>query len=122
VQYIFLIYGDESQGGSTSPDEMAKSMQEWGDYTQYLKDKGYHLAGEALYPTHDATTVRVRDGKTITTDGPFAETKEQLLGFYVVDCATLEEALETARELGRDETGAFEVRPLRVFMPGSRAS
>jgi hypothetical protein len=115
VQYIFLIYGDESQGGSTSPDEMAKSMQEWGDYTQYLKDKGYHLAGEALYPTHDATTVRVRDGKTITTDGPFAETKEQLGGFYLVDCPSLDEAIEASAKMPVGPEGSVEIRPVMLF-------
>jgi hypothetical protein len=115
VQYIFLIYGDESRGGSTSPDEMAKSMQEWGDYTQYLKDKGYHLAGEALYPTHDATTVRVRDGKTITTDGPFAETKEQLGGFYLVDCPSLDEAIEASAKMPVGDDGSVEIRPVMLF-------
>jgi hypothetical protein len=114
VQYIFLIYGDESEG-SSSPDEMAKSMQEWGDYTQYLKDKGYHLAGEALYPTHDATTVRVRDGKTITTDGPFAETKEQLGGYYLVDCPSLDEAIEASAKMPVGPDGSVEIRPIMLF-------
>jgi hypothetical protein len=111
VQYIFLIYGDESEG-SSSPDEMAKSMQEWGDYTQYLKDKGYHLAGEALYPTHDATTVRVRDGKTITTDGPFAETKEQLGGYFIVEVDDLDTAIELAAKIPGARHGSIEVRPI----------
>ena len=115
MQYIFLIYGDESEGGSSSPDEMAKSMQEWGDYTQYLKDKGYHLAGEALYPTHDATTVRVRDGKTITTDGPFAETKEQLGGYYMIECKDLDEAIKTAAKIPGARFGSIEVRPIMEF-------
>ena len=125
VQYIFLIYGDQSEGGGSSPEEMAKSMQEWGDYTQYLKDKGYHLAGEALYPTHDAyvaaytsslaTTVRVRDGKTITTDGPFAETKEQLGGFYLVDCPSLDEAIEASAKMPVGPDGSVEIRPIMLF-------
>jgi hypothetical protein len=122
VQYIFLIYGDESEGGSASPDEMAKSMQEWGDYTQYLKDKGYHLAGEALYPTHDATTVRVRDGKTITTDGPFAETKEQLGGFYLVDCPSLDEAIEASAKMPVGDDGSVEIRPVMLFDEEGRPS
>jgi hypothetical protein len=68
-----------------------------------------------------STTVRVRSGRLSTTDGPFAETKEQLLGFYVVDCSTLDEAVETARDLARasSSAGAFEIRPLSVFRPGS---
>jgi len=121
VQYIFLIYGDESEG-SSSPDEMAKSMQEWGDYTQYLKDKGYHLAGEALYPTHDATTVRVRDGKTITTDGPFTETKEQLGGFYLVDCPSLDEAIEASAKMPVGDDGSVEIRPVMLFDEEGRPS
>jgi hypothetical protein len=122
VQYIFLIYGDESEGGSASPEEMAKNMQEWGDYTQYLKDEGYHLAGEALYPTHDATTVRVRGGKTITTDGPFAETKEQLGGFYLVDCPSLDEAIEASAKMPVGDDGSVEIRPVMLFDEEGRPS
>ena len=74
-----------------------------------------------LMPTTAATTVR-SGREPLVLDGPFAETKEQLLGFYIVDCANLEEAIDFARELGRDETGALEIRPLRYFEPGNRAS
>ncbi|MGA9161811.1 MAG: YciI family protein [Actinomycetota bacterium] len=122
MQYILLIYGDESEGGTTSPEEMAKSMQEWGDYTQYLKDKGYHLAGDALHPTHDATTVRVREGKTITTDGPFAETKEQLGGYYVVDCPSLDEAIDSSARMPIGMHGTVEIRPIMVFDEEGRPS
>lgn len=115
MQYILLIYGDETGGGPASPEAMAKSMQEWGDYTQYLKDQGYHLGGEALHPTHDATTVRVRDGKTITTDGPFAETKEQLGGYYVIDCPSLDEAIEASEKMPVGPWGSVEIRPIMVF-------
>lgn len=122
MQYILLIYGDESEGGTTSPEEMAKSMQEWGDYTQYLKDKGYHLAGDALHPTHDATTVRVHEGKTITTDGPFAETKEQLGGYYVVDCPSLDEAIDASARMPIGMHGTVEIRPIMVFDEEGRPS
>ena len=72
-----------------------------------------------LMPTSTATTLR--GGKeTMVVDGPFAETKEQLLGFYIFDCASLEEAIELARQIGRDESGAFEIRPLKLFLPGSK--
>ena len=111
MQYIFLIYGDESAWGSASPEEQAKNMQEWSDYTQFLKDKGYHIAGDALHPTSDATTVRVRDGKTITTDGPFAETKEQLMGFWIIEAQNLDEALAWTRKAPLKEA-AIEIRPL----------
>ena len=113
MQYILLIYGDESSWGSASPEEQAKNMQEWTDYTQFLKDKGYHIAGDALHPTSDATTVRVRDGKTITTDGPFAETKEQLAGFYLIDAKNLDEAIQVAAKIPPAKVGCVEVRPIR---------
>ena len=110
MQYILLIYGDESSWGSASPEEQAKNMQEWTDYTQFLKDKGYHIAGDALHPTSDATTVRVRDGKTITTDGPFAETKEQLGGYYLLEARDRNEAIEVASRIPGARFGSIEVR------------
>ena len=122
MQYILLIYGDESAWGSASPEEQAKNMQEWVDYTQFLKDKGYHIAGDALHPTSDATTVRVRDGKTITTDGPFAETKEQLGGYYLVDVDSEEEALEWAAKIPSARYGKIEVRPVVVYPVEASAS
>ena len=67
MQYILLIYGDETAGTAMSPEDQGKRLQEWDDYTQWLKDKNYYVGGDALHPTQDATTVRVRDGKTITT-------------------------------------------------------
>jgi hypothetical protein len=98
-----------------SPEDQAKGAQEWVDYTRWLKDKGYHLAGDALHPTSDATTVRVRDGKTITTDGPFAETKEQLGGYYLVECKDLDEALEAAARIPIGPHGSVEIRPILAF-------
>jgi hypothetical protein len=115
VQYILLIYGEESSAAIAPPEEMAKNMQEWTDYTQWLKDQRYYVAGEALHPTHDATTVRVRDGKTITTDGPFAETKEQLGGYYLVECPSLDEAIEASAKLPIGYRGSVEIRPIMVF-------
>jgi hypothetical protein len=115
VQYILLIYGDETEGTAMSPEDQAKGAQEWVDYTRWLKDKGYHLAGDALHPTSDATTVRVRDGKTITTDGPFAETKEQLGGYYLVECKDLDEALEAAARIPIGPHGSVEIRPILAF-------
>jgi hypothetical protein len=115
LQYILLIYGDETEGTAMSPEDQAKGAQEWVDYTRWLKDKGYHLAGDALHPTSDATTVRVRDGKTITTDGPFAETKEQLGGYYLVECKDLDEALEAAARIPIGPHGSVEIRPILAF-------
>ena len=115
MQYILLIYGDETGGAGMSPEDMAKGAQEWVDYTQWLKDEGYHLAGDALHPTSDATTVRIRDGKTITTDGPFAETKEQLGGYYLVECKDLDEALVAAARIPIGPHGSVEIRPIMAF-------
>jgi hypothetical protein len=97
-------------------------MQEWVDYTQFLKDKGYHIAGDALHPTSDATTVRVRDGKAITTDGPFAETKEQLGGYYLVDCKDLDEAIEASARMPVGPHGTVEIRPVAVYDEEGRPS
>src|SRR5262245_62833570 len=87
MQYLLLIYGDENAWEGMSPEDQAEGMKGWVDYTQWLRDSGAHIAGEALQPTATATSVRVRDGETLTTDGPFAETKEQLGGFYLIDVA-----------------------------------
>jgi hypothetical protein len=119
MQYILLIYGDENAWDAVPEDERAASMQEWFDYTQWLRDKGWYVAGEALHPTSQATTVRVRDGKTLATDGPFAETKEQLGGYYVVETANLDEAIEAAARCPGARSGAMggsmEIRPIVDF-------
>lgn len=115
MQYILLIYGDEKAWESLPPETRDKSMQEWFDYTQWLKDSGWYVAGDALAPTASATTVRVRDAKTLTTDGPFAETKEQLGGYYVVDTPNLDDALAAAARCPGAHGGTMEVRPIVVF-------
>jgi len=118
-QYILLIYGDESAWEAVPADERATSMQAWFDYTQWLRDKGWYVAGDALYPTAQATTVRVRDGETLTIDGPFAETKEQLGGYYVIATENLDEAIEAAARCpgaqGGPMGGSMEIRPLVDF-------
>jgi len=115
MQYILLIYGDETAGTAMSPEDQGKRLQEWDDYTRWLKDKHYYVGGDALHPTQDATTVRVRDGKTITTDGPFAETKEQLGGYYLVECPSLDEAIEASAKLPIGYRGSVEIRPIIVY-------
>jgi hypothetical protein len=122
MQYMLLIYGDEASWGSASAEEQAKSMQEWNDYTQWLKDSGAHIAGDALAPTTAATTVRVRDGKTLTTDGPFAETKEQLGGYYLIEAANLDDAIAAAARCPGAFGGTMEVRPVVVFDEESNPS
>lgn len=115
MQYLLLLYGDESV--QPSPEEMPTIMKAWFDYTDMLKERGVHLGGDALEPTATATTVRVRDGKTLTTDGPFAETKEQLGGYYLLDCKDLDEALELAAKCPAAFNGSVEVRPLWEIPP-----
>lgn len=114
MKYALLIYGDPSSGDMT-PEAMQASMDEWWKYEAWLGERGIKLAGEALHPTDQATTVRVQDGKTMTTDGPFAETKEQLGGFYLIDVANLDEALEAAAKCPGAVVGAIEVRPVEEF-------
>ena len=92
-------------------------MKEWFDYSQWLVDQGWMEAGAPLEPTTTATTVRAKDGKVVTTDGPFAETKEQLGGYYIVDCADLDQAIEAAGRCPGAKYGTMEVRPIRE-LPG----
>lgn len=112
MQYMLLIYQDESIEKQIPRDEMAAYMQSYLDYTEWLKDKGWMLAGDALLPTATATTVRIREGETLHTDGPFATTKEQLGGYYLVDVPDLDAALEAARRLPASKFGSVEVRPV----------
>jgi hypothetical protein len=119
VQYILLIYGDEAAGTERyermSEDERNRMMGEWSGYTQQLQDAGVHVAGEALQPTMTAKTVAVKDGERLVTDGPFAETKEQLGGFYIVDVASEQEALDWAAKMPSHPYGRVEARPVMVF-------
>jgi hypothetical protein len=118
MQYLLLIYGDEHGFESATPEDMGKMMQEYADYTQWLRDSGAFVAGEALQPTDHATTVRVRDGETMTTDGPFAETKEQLGGFYLIEADDLDQAIAAAAKLPGSRHGSVEVRPIAAYPEG----
>jgi hypothetical protein len=117
MRYLLLIYGDEAarqaQLEHASPEDQAVEMKAWYDYTDWLRDKGWYLAGEALQPTSTATTVRGTESGSLTTDGPFAETKEQLGGYYLIRCQNLDEAIEAATRIPSVAFGgAVEVRPL----------
>jgi hypothetical protein len=117
VKYAILIYGDETANLQASPEELKQSLDRWWALEGELqKQPGLRLAGEALQPTSTATSVQFQGGKATTTDGPFAETKEQLGGFYLVDVKDLDEALEWAKKLPVDE-GTVEVRPVQEFEP-----
>jgi hypothetical protein len=117
MKYLCLIYDEEKKLEKMSKEEGDKFMGEYFAFTDGIKQSGQHVASEALQPISTATTIRMRNGKLSTTDGPFAETKEQLLGFYIVDCKSLEEAIEVARSLPSVRT-IFEIRPVKLFFPG----
>jgi len=109
-QYIMLIYGPAE--GGPSPEELAAEMPLWGQFTQSLKDAGLFVAGDPLQGVDVATTVRVRDGETQITDGPFAETKEILGGYYLVEAPDLDTVLEYAARVPNVHYGSLEVRPI----------
>jgi hypothetical protein len=115
MRYLMLIYGDESAFASASPEEQAAALPAWNAYTERHSD--VFLGGDALQVTATATTVRVRDGETLLTDGPFAETREQLGGYYLMECDSLDTALEVAADCPGAAYGSVEVRPVMVF-PG----
>jgi hypothetical protein len=123
-QYMLLIYGPS--GRTPTPEEMAAEMPRWNEYTQGLQDAGVMRAGDALHGAESATTVRVRDGETQVTDGPFAETKETLGGYYVIECPDLDTALKHAARMPNIAYGSVEVRPVVDFSampaPGETAS
>ncbi len=122
VRYAILIY-DETTADPTAappPDQAVwdQVMADYNTYSDMLRDNGHHVAAEALQPVTTATTVRVRDGQTLTTDGPFAETKEALGGFYLIEAADLDEALRLAAACPGAKFGSVEVRPVVDFSAG----
>jgi hypothetical protein len=110
MQYMLLIYANEAMRPSQA--EIGKVMQEYMAFTQDIVRTGKFKAGDRLEPTTTATTVRVRDGQTLTTDGPFAETKEQLGGYYIVEAKDLDEAIAIAARIPGARFGSIEVRPV----------
>jgi hypothetical protein len=110
MQYILLIYDNEHN--QLPPDERNKMFQEYGAFTQGIVKSGHFKAGDPLQPTSTATTVRVRDGKTLTVDGPFAETKEQLGGYYLIEAENLDQAVAIAARIPSVRFGSIEVRPI----------
>ena len=111
MKYALLIYSAEDAGPQTE-EEMMAEMPEWFGYTEELNQAGLNLGGEALLPAATATTVQMRDGNRITTDGPFAETKEVLGGFYIIEAADLDAALDWAAKIPASPYGSIEVRPV----------
>jgi hypothetical protein len=112
MRYALLIYANEQDWANQSEEQAQTQFQDYMAFTKDIVDRGIMKSGEALQPTSTATTVRVRNGETISTDGPFAETKEQLGGYYVVECKDLDEAIEVAARIPDVRGGSIEVRPI----------
>jgi hypothetical protein len=117
VQYLMLIYANEAAAANIEPAAISAMMKEYGEFTKAIVQAGQFKAGDRLKPTTAATTVRVRDGKTVVTDGPFAETREQLGGYYLIEAKNLDEALSIAARIPGARFGSIEVRP--VFPPAA---
>ena len=115
LRYLCLIYSNEKDMGAMSQSEMDALMKEYFAFTDDIQKSGHHLGGEALQPVETATTVRVRNGKISTTDGPFAETKEQLGGYYLVEARDLNDAIQVAARIPSAREGCVEVRPIMEF-------
>ena len=112
MQYMLLIYGDMEGFPEMSEEQQAAEMKRWYDYSEWLSAKGWMRAGDALQGVEHATSVRLRDGERIVTDGPFAETKETLGGYYLIDTENLDDAIEAASECPGAIYGTIEVRPV----------
>jgi hypothetical protein len=115
ITYLLALYDNEKNDDGKSEAEMAELLGEYEAFTESIKQSGHYLGGEALHPTSSASTVRVRAGKVLSTDGPFAETREQLGGFYLIKAKDREEALAIAARLPAAKTGSVEVRPCIDF-------
>lgn len=115
MQYLLLIYSAEAAEPKPGTPEFNAHLQAYGEYTKEVQEKGLMQGANALDSVSTATTVRVRGGKTETTDGPFAETKETLGGYYLLDCKDLDQAIEYAAKIPSAKLGAIEIRPVVVF-------
>jgi hypothetical protein len=115
MQYLLMIYSNEVEYAKIDPATSQKLTAEFGAFTQSIIQSGNFKAGDRLQPTSTATTVRVKDGKVMTTDGPFAETREQLGGYYLVEAKDLDTALGIAARIPSARYGSIEVRPIWVY-------
>jgi hypothetical protein len=112
MRYLLMICTDESVVGARSPEEVSRVQAEFDAFGEEMGRRGVLLGGDRLRPTADATTVQVRDGEVLVADGPFAETKEQIGGYCLVDCKDLDEAIEVASKVPSARDGTVEVRPI----------
>jgi hypothetical protein len=115
MKYLCLIYDEETKLANMSQSESDSFMGEYFAFTEGIRRSGHYLGGEALQPVNAATTIRVRNGKLSTTDGPFAETKEQLGGFYLINARDLNDAIQVASKIPSARLGSIEVRPIVEF-------
>jgi hypothetical protein len=115
MQYLLMIYQNEAEYAKYPEALNGKMLAEYGAFTQSIVQSGHFKAADRLQPTSTATTVRVRDGKTLTTDGPFAETREQLGGYYIVEAKDLDAAIAIAARIPTARLGSIEVRPIWLY-------
>jgi len=115
MKYLCLIYDEEKTAHAMSKSEGEAFMGEYFAFTEGIKKSGHYLGGNALQPVQTATSVRIRDGKLSTTDGPFAETKEQLGGYYLIEAKDLNDAVQVAARIPAARIGTIEVRPIMEF-------
>jgi hypothetical protein len=118
MRYLLLIYGDESAYANMSEEELQADMQKWWEYDAAIKEAGASPGGDALQPTATATSVRDDNGSPLVTDGPFAETREQLGGYYLLDVENLDEAIKWAHRCAAINHGTIELRPIQEFEQG----
>ena len=115
MQYLLMIYRSEAEFAKMDAAARKEMSAEYGAFTQSIIQSGHFKAGDGLQPTTTATTVRVRDGKTLTTDGPYAETREQLAGYYMVEAIDLDTALAIGARIPEARNGSIEVRPVMIY-------
>lgn len=121
MKYLLMIYGDEAADLRRPQAEIDAEMQQYFVFTEEVQKANVFVGGEALHPTTTATTVRVRGGKITTTDGPFAETREQLGGYYLLECKDLDEAIQWAAKIPHASIASVEIRPIIDFSHGATA-
>jgi hypothetical protein len=115
MKFMLVLWGDEGQWADMTEEEAAAEMAAWEDYSAQLIAAGAMVSGEALQPSATSKTLRLENGEHVVTDGPYAETKEQLGGFYVIECASMDEALDWAAKLPSADRGSTEVRPVMLY-------
>jgi hypothetical protein len=115
MKYMMLNYRNEAAAAKMTKEEQMQEIQDYNAFFEYASQRVTIVSGEAVRPSATATTIRVRDGKTLTNEGPFAENPEGLAGFYIVDCKDLDQAIEIASKIPVAREGSVEIRPIVVF-------